>query len=131
MVKIEQENRPVLCQCPTCHSIFSQAREALEACLEEPVELEGGSSHPLEDLEELRLTLKSFMKPEVLQALVDLLGAIDEEPKQTEMFSWFARNSQFGKNCRYAEMALKKFREQRLDRVKELITRVEETLKDV
>jgi hypothetical protein len=130
-VRIEQENRPVLCQCPTCHSVFSESREKLEACLRESVELDGGSNHALEELEELRLTLRSFLKPETLQALVDLLEAIDTEPKQTEIYSWFVRNSQFAGGCKYAQIALRKFKEERLDRVVRLVDTVKESLKDV
>ena len=128
---IEENSRPVLCQCPTCHSVFSGSREVLEVALQETVELDGGTCCPLEDIEELRLTLKSFMRPEVLQALVDILDAIDTEPKQTEMFAWFARNSTYGKDCRFALMALKKFKEQRLDRVKELVAKAAEVLNDI
>lgn len=128
---IEEGPRPITCLCPTCDSLFAMNKTILEAMLQEKITLEGGAAHPLEELEELRLALKSFLRPEVLQALVELLGAIDRDPKHSEMFAWFSRNSSYGSTCRYALMALKKFREDRLEKVKELVARVGKELENV
>jgi hypothetical protein len=119
----------VACLCPACKSTFMSNLEALETAMADDLaEDELSSEHIMEDLEELRLIMKSFMKPTVLNALVDLLSELNKEPVNTEAYCWFVRNGQFGRECRYALLALKKFKETRLDRVKGLIAKCGEQL---
>lgn len=116
---IKDSESEIRCFCPACESLFLQSKQVLEESLANREKLEGGQAHSFEELEELRLFLKSFMKPAVLQAVVDVLGVLDEEPKHTEMFSYFVRNSQYGAECRYALTALKKFKEQKISKLKQ------------
>lgn len=97
---------------------MQEAGEILEATNDGyPTKLEGGTTFPLEDIEELRLLLKGLMKPAVLDALLAVYKLLEEEPKQTEQFSWFVRNSQYGAECKYATSALAHFKKSRLDRL--------------
>ena len=97
--------------------LLKEVGDEISSCLGEDVNLEGGVAHPLEELEELRLFLGSMLKPELLGSLVGLYKALSNEPRQVEMYSWFVRNSSAGSNCRYARMALRKFKEERIDLV--------------
>ncbi len=107
---------------------ISLTGEAITTCLETEIELEAGVSHPLEELEELRLFLGSMLNPSLLGSLVELHKILSQEPRQTEMYSWFCRNSQYASDCKYARMALKKFKEERIDKVEE---KLEEALKAI
>lgn len=95
---------------------FLTAGDELTASLEEGVELDDGTYHLLESMEELRLTLNSFLRKDLLDSLLLLFKVLNQEPPYTEMFSWFVRNSQYGGECRYALGALEAFREERLER---------------
>ncbi len=125
----------VECLCPSCNSKFNMSAKNLLSCLADDVELEGGVISSVENFEELRLTLQSFMKKEVLDSLLSLYRELDKEPRQIEMYSWFVRNSQYGGECRFALAALKKFKEARLDRFEDLlrkcISSIEEAREDV
>ena len=118
----------VVCLCPSCRAKFIQG---VEGSLKEGVELEGGISHPIEEFEELRLILKSILRQEVLNSLLGLYKELSKEPRQMEMFAWFVRNSQFGGECRYAQAALKKFKETRLDRLEDLLHRCLTAIKEL
>ncbi len=97
------------------------ASEEITSCLSEEVELEGGATFTLEKLEELRLTLRSFLRPRTLSALDEVRKILDKKPMQTEPFAYFVRNSQFGAECRYARLALEQFKKHRIDRTIELM----------
>ena len=101
--------------CSSCGEKFVRAGDELESCLAEQVELEGGVCHPIEEFEEMRLLLNSFLKPAMLDQLLFLSKELNKEPKESEAYSWFARNSSVGRDCRYAVGALKRFKERRLD----------------
>lgn len=111
----------IVCLCPSCQMKFARYQDELDRCLDEVVELEGGVSHPIEEIEELRLSLKSFLKRELLDVLLGLYKELSKEPRQHEMYAWFVRNSQYGGECRYAQAALKKFKESRLDTLEEAL----------
>jgi len=103
----------------------------LDDSLDQVVELEGGTVHALETLEELRLTLKSFMTPRVLDAILEMFKFLEAKPDYPTMYAWFMRNSQFGGECRYALSAVKSFKEQRLDRTIHLLERCLKELKEL
>lgn len=107
--------------CPRCNEKFKLDQKILGDVLSEQVSLSGEDKHYMDNLEELRLTLKSFMKPSVLTTINDLFGFLDKKPRTTEQYAWFLRNSQFGGDCKFALAALKLFKRDRIDRVKELL----------
>ena len=134
----------VPCFCPRCGERFSAHLSSLEAVFEAPVgagqdevsgrqaavsgrsaavELEGGEIGELDSLEELRRVLVSFLRPGVLTALNDLKEILCREPRMTEQAAWFVRNALDGERCRYYVLAVKKFREQRLEKVLPLLKR--------
>lgn len=117
---VDREGR-TLCLCPSCQMKFARHRDQLDLCAEAVTELEGGKSHPIEEFEELRLVLASFLKKELLDTLLALYKELSKEPRQAEMYAWFVRNSQYGGECRYAQAALKKFKESRLDQMENLL----------
>jgi hypothetical protein len=98
--------------------------------LDEPG-VEYGASHPIEEFEELRLCLKSFLKKELLDEILFLYKELSKEPRQSEMYTWFVRNSSLGGDCRYAQSALKAFKEQRLGKLEELLERCLAAAKDM
>jgi len=102
--------------------------EVLSSILSDRVELEWGAEFPLEFLEELRLTLKSFLTPKVLDAMLAIYKELDTDPKDSEIFSWFIGNSKDGVQCGYATMALVNFKRNRLDRTKKLLRKCLEEL---
>ena len=79
---------------------------------------ETSNVHPMERLEELRQTLKSIMRPGVLQSLLELSEALDRGPEQ---YHYFLTHSIVGADCKYAVAAINKFKKQRLDKVKQLL----------
>lgn len=81
-------------------------------------DVETSDAHPMERLEELRRTLKSIMRPEVLQCLLELSKALDKGPEQ---YHYFLTHSIVGADCKYAVAALEKFKKTRLDKVKSLL----------
>jgi hypothetical protein len=107
--------------CPSCEKKFVSINNELEKCLLASVNLEGDSLNWLEDLEELRLFLSSFLRPEVLNKLLILKKELDKEPRYTEMYSWFVRNSKYGAECKYAINALRQFKEKRVEIVKKML----------
>jgi hypothetical protein len=107
--------------CPECLKRVVAVADSLSVPLEDVVSLDGGNYFPLDWVEELRLHLKSLMRPEVLQTLLELHKVLEREPQQTKMFSWFVRNSEMGEQCRYSTMALERFKRERLERVRELL----------
>ena len=111
----------IVCLCPSCQMKFARCRDQLDLYKEEDIKLEGGISHPIEEFEELRLSLKSFLRKELLDTLLVLYKELSKEPRQHEMYAWFVRNSQYGGECRYAQAALKKFKESRLDTLEEAL----------
>lgn len=113
----------IVCLCPSCKEKFTQAQFELDECLAEEVKLEGDAADFMEELEELRLTLNSFLRRELLDSILFLYKELNKEPKSTKMYSWFARNSQYGNQCKFAILALRKFKDKRLDRVEELLSR--------
>lgn len=117
--------------CPECIGKIVSLADKVGTPLEDIVSLEGGNYYPLDYVEELRLQLKSLMRPEVLQSLLELHKVLDSEPQQTRMFSWFVRNSEMGEQCRYATMALEKFKGERLERVRELLRECLKKLEEV
>lgn len=82
------------------------------------IDTETSDVHPLERLEELRRTLNSIMKPDVLQSLLELSKALDKGPEQ---YHYFLTHSIVGGDCKYAVATVEKFKRQRLDRVKILL----------
>jgi hypothetical protein len=109
------------CFCPSCQSKFIQSGDELNKCLNDEVELEGGICHPVEEFEEMRLVLGSFLRKDLLDEILALYKELSKEPRQPEMYAWFVRNSQFGGECKYALQALRKFKEERLDRFELLL----------
>lgn len=105
--------------CSSCSKKILEAAETISICLEDEIELEGGVSHPIEDIEELRLTFKSFLKKDILDSILNLYKELSKEPAETEMYSWFVRNSQFGGQCKFAIQALTRFKKNRLDKLEE------------
>ena len=103
--------------CSECKERIRLAGEKIEDSLMEEIELEGGSDHPIEDIEELRLLMKSFMRPDVLQALLEVFKLLDEEPQPTRAYSWFVRESTLGRECIFALKALESFKETRLEKL--------------
>ena len=89
--------------------------------MDQDTELEGGISHPIEELEELRLFLASFLKPELLDQLVLLYKELSTTTQEPKMYAWFVRNSSAGKECRYAVAALDRFKKKRLDKMEEIL----------
>lgn len=114
--------------------LCEECRQRLEKHLTElptaPVEIEGGTNHWLEEIEELRLVLRDILQTPVLDALLALHRLLNEEPCFSKRYAWFVRNSQFGAECRYAQAYLKKFKELRVDRAKILLRRCLEALDD-
>ncbi len=107
------------------------AADDLHTCLDQEISLEGGISHPLEEIEELRLILNSILRQEVLDSLLTLYKELNKEPRQTEMFAWFVRNSQFGGECKYARAALQRFKEYRLDKLEGHLLKSLEAIKEL
>lgn len=103
--------------------------EILDSAAKKEISLEGGVTFPLEYLEELRLYLGSFLKPEVLDALLKVYKVLNKEPRQTEQYSWFLRNSQFGKECKYAIAALNHFKRTRLDELEKVLVEALEKIR--
>lgn len=120
----------VLCLCPSCRGKFARLQDQLDLYNEE-INLEGGVSHPIEEFEELRLFFQSFLKKELLDAVLLLYKELSKEPRQAEMYAWFVRNSQYGGECRYAQAALKKFKESRLDVLEEKLTQCLSSIKQL
>ena len=100
--------------------------EPLLRCLNE--EIETDDDHIMEKFEELRRCLDSFLKPEVLQSLLDLNKSFGEE---TQQFHWFSRNSTYGRDCKYAIAAVKVFKRERLDRIKGLLKECSERIEEL
>jgi len=105
--------------------------DILSESLSEEYDLEGGVNHPIEEFEELRLVLSSFLKTELLNSLVAIYKELEEDSQQPKMYAWFVRNSQYGGECKYALGALKAFKERRLDRLEELLTRCLTAVKEL
>jgi hypothetical protein len=82
-----------------------------------------GSQLPLEVLEELRLTLRSFLRPSLLKALLEVRKLLDKEPQYTKQYHWFVHHGQWGKECRFALEAARRFKEERLDKLETLLRR--------
>lgn len=95
--------------------------EVLCKSLDRETELVGKTESPLEILEELRLTLDTFMNKETLSALWEIKEELEREPRHSEIYSYFKRASFDGEECRFAQKALKGFRENRLEKTKELL----------
>jgi len=93
----------------------------LEKCLSDDVEVPGGSQSLLEYLEELRLVLGSMMRKETLQALWDLNKELNIEPKHSEIYTYFIKNSLDGIECKYALKALDNFKKNRIARMRLLL----------
>ena len=91
--------------------------------MDEEIRLEGGVSHDIEYIEELRLLLGSFLRPAVLGELLELYKVLEKEPKDTEMYAWFVRNSQVGADCKFARASLQRFKRERLDILEPLLRR--------
>jgi hypothetical protein len=83
-----------------------------------------------EDLEELRLYLNAFLRPQVLGALLEVSKVLNLEPKFTQMIHYFIHNSQFGMECKYAVMAANNFKKNRLERLLVLIKKCAELTKE-
>jgi hypothetical protein len=91
--------------------------------------LDGGAAHTLDELEELRLLLKSILRKELLESLMDLYIVLDKQPRFAQMYSWFVRESEVGADCKYAKSALKQFKEERLELVLEKLDTCHKLLK--
>lgn len=102
--------------------------KSISKSLEDQTELEGGSTETLDDFEELRLLLNSIIRKDVLQELSEIKNLLNKEPKYTEMYSWFVRNGIDGKSCKFSKMALQKFKERRLKKIK---VRLEKCLAEI
>jgi len=126
--KLDVEGR-LLCLCPACSSKFEDSEKILLAGALEDVELEGGVAFPLEELEALRLYLQTFLKPETLQAILDVYKVLEKEPKPQEKYAWFIRNSTFGAECKHAIAALNHFKKNRLDGLEGALERALEAVR--
>ena len=102
---------------------YKAAEYDLEQSLMIPTELEGGISHPIEELEELRLSLAALMNKDLLDSLLFLFKELNREPRESEMYAWFVRNSQVGGECKFAQQALTRFKRNRLDTLEPLLER--------
>ena len=114
--------------CEKCREKLLDVASRLDESLWKETELEGGNLFPLDYLEELRLTIKSFLRVETLNALLALMKELDREPRATESFAFLVRNSEVGGECIYALQALDHFRKKRIDKTLELL---EEALEEV
>lgn len=95
----------------------------------EDISLEHGKADGvMEELEELRLVLNSWIKKDILQELLELRDELNKEPKYTEMYTFFNRQSLDGRDCKYAILAIEKFKKERLDKTKGLISSLQEKL---
>ena len=65
----------------------------------------------------LREDLKEFLKPEVLNKLVDFIQDCGPDNSMLERYKYFSEHSDQGKDCRYAAIAKKFFLEDRADKV--------------
>jgi hypothetical protein len=88
----------------------------MEESLMEECELDGGSYMPLDYLEELRLTLKSFMTPPVLESINNLCRILNAKPVSSEAYSGLSRRSEHGFQCKYALAHLDRFKREKLDK---------------
>lgn len=98
---------------------IDEAVDTLSRNLDQEISRTDG--HALESLEELRLLLKVWLKPEVLDSLLSLYKELNKEPVTSEAYTWFLKNSEFGGECKYAKAYIEKFRRDRLDRTVELL----------
>jgi hypothetical protein len=121
----------LLCHCPQCQRDFKLEIEGIEGAMEGYHEgaLDPPASDVIEDLEALRRDLGALLKKDVLEGLMALYELLDKDPQQTKMYCWFTRNGTYGRECKYATLALKSFKENRLDKVLELLESVTEGLK--
>jgi hypothetical protein len=97
--------------------------DKLEESLKEEIELEGGCITSMDEIEELRLLLQSIMNKDLLDSLLSLYKELNKEPRETEMHSWFIRNSNAGINCKFSIQAFRRFKENRIDRLEPLLER--------
>jgi len=116
-----QKKRLKMEKCSKCRADYGRAGFELEVALAEEIELEGGVCFPIEYFEEMRLLLASFLQTDVLNSLLFLYKELEDEPKEAQIYSYFLRNSTVGADCKYALGALKRFKEQRLDRLEPLL----------
>jgi hypothetical protein len=75
----------------------------------------------LKELNRLRLALKSFMTPEVLDKFASLMDNLGNDGGLVERYAFFAEHSENGPDCRYARMAKHLFVEENGDNVVEII----------
>ena len=62
-------------------------------------------SEPLIKLAELRDSLKSFLRPEILKELANFLEATGGDNSFIDRYKWFCENTTNGPDCRYAAMS--------------------------
>ena len=103
----------------------------MEECLMEEYEPEGGSYMPLDYLEELRLLLKTFINPGVLDSLNSLVKFLDVKPVHSEAYAGLSRRSEHGFQCKYALAHLDRFKRDRLDKVIPLLEECLEKMKEL
>ena len=125
----DQDGR-LLFLCPRCRNEYGEHILHLQECLQTRVLLDD-PTFPLEDLEEVRLHLKSFLRKEVLDAVLELYKELMADPQPTEAFSWFVANGVGGHECKYAQAALRRFKRERLDNVVEIMERCLPLLKEM
>jgi hypothetical protein len=116
--------------CPLCSARYKKLEKEINISLDKDINLEGDSAHFLDELEELRLVLKSLLRKELLEEIDNLSSILNKEPKQTKMFSWFIRNSNLGIECKFAQSALKQFKDYRLDKVRDSLIKCAKLLKE-
>lgn len=69
------------------------------------------------ELNRLRIVLKSFMNPDVLDKFASLMDSLGGDRGLVERYAFFAENSENGSDCRYAKMAKHLFIEENNDNV--------------
>lgn len=70
-------------------------------------------------LKELQEHLQEMMQPEVLRLLTEFL---DKSPEELlKRYEWFVKNSEHGKDCRYAQIAKNIFASDFSSQVKDVI----------
>jgi len=82
----------------------------------------------LSEVEELRVFINSFLTVDTLSSLSELKDVLNETPIYSEQWDFFKNNSKDGERCRFAILALKKFKERRLGGLIPLLDKVRDSL---